>query len=293
MKKLAVPQYSALDVYEACLSEPRVAGNLQKYRDNQPQIVAAIEAYGAASQAYVWCGLPRVPRGNENQIIAGTLSKKDMTDLYSIAMVQSSGPARVVYDSIMVGANGRCPFCGGIGQTATLDHFLPKANFPLYSVLPSNLVPCCRDCNTGKSSSFSAVVGEQPLHPYFDAPKFFEERWVHGQLHRTDPVSVSYYVAAPADWTPLEGARAEAHFVDYKLAARFGIQAGAELAKVVDQRKRSLRFLSPADFREVLLDGASTTGFDLNGWNRTLYSALAETEWFCEADFNEPASYLD
>ncbi len=292
MRRIAAPHHVALEVFESCIVEARVAVNQQKYRDNQQHIVSAIGDYGAASQAFTWCGLPRVPRGNEGQIVAGTLSKKDMTDLYSIAMVSSSGEARRVYDEIMVRANGRCPFCGGIGQTSTLDHFLPKANFPLFSVLPSNLVPCCKDCNTGKSSSFGTQAHEQPLHPYFDAAKFFEQRWVHGQLHRSDPVSISYFAAPPEDWTPLERARAFAHFVDYKLAGRFGIQAGAELAKVVDQRKRSLRRLQAADFRDYLMDGATTNSSDLNGWNRTLYATLAATAWFCEADFNDPSSYL-
>ncbi|TPJ42888.1 HNH endonuclease signature motif containing protein [Mesorhizobium sp. B2-7-1] len=59
-----------------------------------------------------------------------------------------------------------CPFCGGLGHTWTLDHYLPKANFPAYSVNPSNLVPCCRDCNSGKNASFGAELHEQTLHPY-------------------------------------------------------------------------------------------------------------------------------
>ncbi|WP_430034907.1 hypothetical protein [Neorhizobium sp. BT27B] len=33
-------------------------------------------------------------------------------------------------------------------------------------------------------------------------------------------------------------------------------------------------------FREYLLEAADEPGYDLNGWNRTTYAALADTNWF-------------
>src|SRR5204862_24909 len=123
-----------------------------------------------------WAELDRLPNANGNVHVTGNLTKLDLMNLYSNQMVGSKGKARSIYDDILAAAGGFCPLCGELGQARTLDHYLPKANFPAYSVFPENLVPCCRDCNTGKNSSFPATRDKQALHPYLDKSAFFEER---------------------------------------------------------------------------------------------------------------------
>jgi hypothetical protein len=57
-----------------------------------------------------------------------------------------------------------CPMCGGTA-VSTLEHVLPKANYPEFAVLSFNLVPCCDGCQrrrSAKGKAFSFV------HPYFD-----------------------------------------------------------------------------------------------------------------------------
>jgi hypothetical protein len=58
--------------------------------------------------------------------------------------------------------------------------------------------------------------------------------------------------------------------------------------RVVETRARSLKGLTPESFKDFLLDNALSDGYVLNGWSRTLYQALAVTEWFICADFNDP-----
>jgi hypothetical protein len=62
-----------------------------------------------------------------------------------------------------------CPFCS-ISEAWTLDHYLPKEDYPIFSVYSRNLVPSCGRCNNLKCR---LVVDEQTdvrrfLHPYFD-----------------------------------------------------------------------------------------------------------------------------
>lgn len=60
-----------------------------------------------------------------------------------------------------------CPMCGSMG-VSTVDHYLPRADFPEWTIFSKNLVPAC-DCNSRRSTT---VCGSQPnervLHPYFD-----------------------------------------------------------------------------------------------------------------------------
>jgi len=60
-----------------------------------------------------------------------------------------------------------CPMCGSMG-TGTLDHLLPKAKYPQFSILSINLVPACHTCNNKRGEALTGRGGERVLHPYFD-----------------------------------------------------------------------------------------------------------------------------
>lgn len=292
MRKLATPPFDALETFDCCVAD---VGDLQlraNYVDNRASIEQANDAFRAADESADWSNLPRVPRGNADVVVVGTLTKKNLTDLYSTNMVGTSGPSRDIYDAILTSAGGFCPFCGGLGHVRSLDHYLPKSNFPAYSVHPSNLVPCCRDCNTGKNASFGQYTYQQTLHPYLDHARFFEEQWISAVVQPGKSILVQYRCTPPEAWQLNDKQRVQSHFDGYDLALRFSVQAGSEVSKVVSTRASSLKTLSPDSFRNYLLDGANSQSYVLNGWNRTMYAALAATDWFVQADFQNTDWYL-
>ncbi|MGY3138286.1 hypothetical protein ACVWZM_008968 [Bradyrhizobium sp. USDA 4501] len=61
-----------------------------------------------------------------------------------------------------------CPMCGSM-HSGTLDHYLPKATFPIFAVFSRNLVPACKCNSKRKEVCVGAAQGERVLHPYFDA----------------------------------------------------------------------------------------------------------------------------
>ena len=62
-----------------------------------------------------------------------------------------------------------CAMCGS-HHNGTLDHYLPKDQWPEFSILLRNLVPACSLCNSGAKGT--TVCGSAPLerflHPYYD-----------------------------------------------------------------------------------------------------------------------------
>ncbi|WP_452231777.1 hypothetical protein [Lacinutrix sp. MEBiC02595] len=46
-----------------------------------------------------------------------------------------------------------CPNCT-IEKVASLDHYIPKDEFPEFSVNPINLIPCCSTCNSKKKENW-------------------------------------------------------------------------------------------------------------------------------------------
>lgn len=60
-----------------------------------------------------------------------------------------------------------CPMCGGFGN-GTLDHYLPKDDYPEYSFFSKNLVPAC-NCNSLRGTTVKGAVSPaRVIHPYFD-----------------------------------------------------------------------------------------------------------------------------
>ena len=285
MKQLPLPNIDQANLLTECASNVANLDHRAKYIAHQHHFIQAATDFSAASISASWCNLQRVPIGRRETVIFGTMTKRELMGLYSDNMVGSKGISRQRYDEILVTADGKCPFCGGIGHAKTLDHYLPKANFPQYSICPGNLVPCCRDCNTLKRASFPTIATKQAIHPYQDGDHFFNERWVIGQVWNTEPISIVFVVSPPDGWTDQDKRRAEAHFKDYSLSSRYGVEVGPEITWLIDLRRTILSDSPPASFQAFLLDQANVGRLPLNGWKRTMYSALAGANWFHNMQF--------
>jgi hypothetical protein len=291
MKKLDPPTCTASRLFDLCtqeIADPALKACLEA---EKKLVEAKFIDYETHSGTQTWYQLPRVGRGDKDQVIVGSLTKRELTGLYTKGMVASKGDARKEYDHIRLIARDECPYCGGCGEmvvedaVGSLDHFLPKSRFPVYSVLPSNLVPACDVCNKGMGSSFPTDPNLQPLHPYFDAPHFFEQKWTTASVEEQNPPMVNFGVSPPADWAEKDKQRVAQHFKSCKLSGRYRSKVNSRISSLVDQRKNAHRDLTVAQFRSGLRDVADNPNLPINGWERTLYHALAESDWFCTDDF--------
>jgi len=78
-----------------------------------------------------------------------------------------------------------CPMCGSI-HSGTLDHYLPKEDYPIFSVFSQNLVPACK-CNSRRGRTlYGATLNERVLHPYFD--NCLGERLISAKIEDLGPV---------------------------------------------------------------------------------------------------------
>lgn len=64
-----------------------------------------------------------------------------------------------------------CPYCGNPLMPDTLDHFLPKEDWPEYAILANNLVPQCRSCAPIKGRRYycSDVMSAMFMHPMYSS----------------------------------------------------------------------------------------------------------------------------
>jgi hypothetical protein len=180
---------------------------------------------------------------------------------------------------------GRCAMCG-VGEAATLDHYLPKTSFSEFSVFALNLVPTCDPCNRKKATKFSALPGGQFLHAYFhplpNLPLLLAD------VEGIRPVVIDYRVAELGEVDPDTTARLSYQFNQLCLRDKFCRVAVGEIA----DRRVALRNYygpdeNPAQVRIYLQREAESTvaQLGLNHWKSALFNALAQSDQFCDGGF--------
>lgn len=223
--------------------------------------------------------IPKIDSTNDdNPIVVNELRRADLIKVYDQYFVGGTKPARKIYESILSSAKEQCPFCGGIGVPRNLDHFLPKAHFPQFSLFPRNLVPACRDCNMdGKGQKFSISAEDQIIQPYLDNDRFFVEQWIFCTYHLGHgavPGHFEYFVEAPINWQEVDIKRAKKHFSDFDLGRRYGIKAAERLGLVLRQVQTLKDKNLEAELRSIIFQPPIDMAPFPNHWTVGMHQAL-------------------
>lgn len=265
------------EVFELCISRVRNHALKARLEAIRPEITQAAADYDDAASTASLQNFPRLAR-------IGTVTKDELMNVYSGRMAKEGQPGRDVYDKLMTAAPRReCPLCGS-GKVMTLDHHLPKSEYPVLAVLPTNLVPSCYWCQRSKKQSYPTTAEEQTLHPYYD--DFELETWLRATVNTTSPASFTFYVDPPADWDAIVRERLTKHTEAFELFELFSINAASELV-IIRHRLNELFLSGGADEvrRHLIAEAASRQAGRLNSWETAMYVAAASSDWFCDGGF--------
>jgi hypothetical protein len=238
----------------------------------------------AASHQYEQSALTGALSAVPTQSAVGAVSRKEMSDVYTLRLAKAKAPGRIVYDEIISAVtNGRCPLCGH-RDVASLDHFLPSSLYPSLSVTPLNLVPACSDCNKAKRDHAPAGAEDVTMHPYFDDVE--DEPWLAADVVQTAPASLVFSVSAPAGWDAILTTRVEHHFAKFRLAPLYASQAAEELSNI----RYDLSNVHDAEGETGVKShlsamAASREQAHRNSWQTATYKALSASQWFCDEGF--------
>jgi hypothetical protein len=222
-------------------------------------------------------------------LVNGNVTNIDLKKLYTGQMV-AKPQGRVYYDQLLMSApQGLCPLCSH-GEATTLDHYLPKTKFPRLSTVPINLVPACKDCNTGKLADSPSGPTDETLHPYYD--NIENVKWLSADVNKTQPVSLTFRVSVHSTWDALLSARVVSHLDCFNLNILYASQAGRRLSGMKFNLENI--FSSPegaAGVKKYLTaEAASYEHVNLNSWESAMYRSLSEDDWFCAGGFRFIAS---
>lgn len=110
-------------------------------------------------------------RGNPEVVKRWSLVKevdgKKFVNLYKNPKEESVH--RPILESLRARTLQICPACGEDGTPNTLDHYLPKDDFPEFAITAANLSPMCDICQGEKKIKTVTAANERIfLHPYYD-----------------------------------------------------------------------------------------------------------------------------
>lgn len=224
----------------------------------------------------------------QEKLVNGNVTVDELKKLYSGQMVGKT-KGRIYYDRLLMSApKGVCPLCSH-GEAKTLDHYLPKAKYPRLSVVPINLVPACKDCNTGKLADSPTGPTDETLHPYYD--NIENVKWLVAEVNRTHPVTMTFRVSPHASWDPLLSARVASHLSCFNLNILYASQVARRLPGMKFNLERI--FSSPEGShgvqRYLEAEAVSNEHENLNSWESVMYRTLSENDWFCSGGFRSIA----
>jgi hypothetical protein len=238
------------------------------------EVVAASETYTAAARA------ASIQTLDPTEFHITSVTDRNFVRVYEDGMVRSSSAGRTLYDQLLNSApQGRCPLCGQ-RRVSSLDHYLPKALFPVLSVDPFNLVPSCSDCNKAKLDRHPRTETERTLHPYFDDVR--GDLWLKAQVVEQQPAALLFSAEGPPSWGSVLQSRVKTHFEVFGLRSLYGSQAAQELSSIRRYLTKLLVDGGSAEVQTYLLDQAeSRRHHEVNDWRTASYAAMAASGWFC------------
>jgi len=281
MRKLNKPLYNVRDYYITCLNGFRGEKLKHRFQSCIDTVESATSIYEEKAQEHKLFEV--VVSYNDYASIA--VSKTELKKLYEYQVAKKDRPGRTIYDELLLlPLNKMCPFCS-VGRVRNLDHFLPKAYLPIYSVVPINLVPSCRDCNQDKNADVPTKPSEQTLHPYFDDVS--EIQWLYARVaEEAIPPVIEYFTDVSAI-TPSELAtKVVAHFYAYNLGEIFSERAAEELSNISHECSMQLLNGGANILKQHLREKKYTYEKNYkNAWQVAMYEALEQSSWFYNGGF--------
>jgi hypothetical protein len=169
-----------------------------------------------------------------------------------------------------------CPYCS-LDTNPDLDHFLPKAVFPEFSLHARNLVPICTPCNRKKLNAIKAkgIDARLFLHPSSEPSQ--NARVLEADLTILGRnLTVAYRIDDAGFLCHDERALVLRHYRRLGLGARYARRARSHLASF----KASVKGRSQAAIGKALQSkiADSEVGEPVNSWRPALYRAVAARE---------------
>lgn len=203
-----------------------------------------------------------------------------MIYLYENKLVKSK-EGKKYYDFLKGNTRfGKCPYCGH-ERVETLDHYLPKSNYPIFSITPLNLIPACFSCNHKKLDEDINRYDEMVIHPYYD--DFSRIKWLKAEvIHDEDPFFY-FSVSKTEELSEEDYLRLDHHFEVFKLAELYSANASREFQNRKKYFKENILSYGKEEFiKDIKNEIDSRKEVETNTWEIAMLEAIINSQWFLD-----------
>ncbi|WP_323773899.1 HNH endonuclease [Alcanivorax sp.] len=175
-----------------------------------------------------------------------------------------------------------CPYCGILTPNST-DHYVPKDDYPEYSILAVNLVPCCLQCNGKKGDFWKSGGGRGVINFYLDSlpqEEILECRvGFDGGIPEVE-FSLNNHCGIDLNLFGL----ISSHYKRLNLFERFKDSSNDEITSTLDSVQSCSSPSSIEEVRGMLLINRDKkiARYGINYWKCALLKGLAHSDEFCD-----------
>ncbi|WCT11566.1 HNH endonuclease [Mucilaginibacter jinjuensis] len=171
-----------------------------------------------------------------------------------------------------------CPYCM-IDTPYSLDHYVGQTEFPEYSILTKNLVPCCLRCNNEKNKGWRTNSVKTFINFYDD--RFLQHRFLFADLMINAGVpSLQFRLSQPAQITNDQFALINRHFVALELLVKYAKKSNNRLTAEIQSIKD---FMAAGRTNASIIEDltiryrSSVRQYGPNYWESLVYPAIASS----------------
>lgn len=158
--------------------------------------------------------------GNPEKINISNIFSNDKEKFHNLYLNPKNTVKDKIIDVLKDHDLNYCPFCGNLGNPFTLDHYLPKENFPEYSIFSKNLVPMCGECQLHKSTKTIDKNNKRIfIHPYYD--NFAEKELLILKINFPYDQGTTFNLHVSNDLETAEKDICSRHFEELKIEKRY------------------------------------------------------------------------
>ena len=204
--------------------------------------------------------------------------KKDLITLYNY----KTKPFQQLNDILTTGENGTrqplCPFCT-INNVNTFDHFIPKNTFAELSDHPINLIPCCSECNSKKSTNWKEGNSRKYINFYID--DLPSTQYLYANIIIADStLNVKFEIRNEGNINNILFTRIKNHYTDLELCERFALNSDNIISELKNTLKVNQTYLLREQLKQIIIDTENKNReyYGFNYWRAILKIECCEND---------------
>lgn len=187
-----------------------------------------------------------------------------------------------IFDHLSEENQTKCPYCM-LSRPNTLEHYFDKDDYPEFSVYVPNLIPCCSECNSNKSTSvFDSNHNRKYIHFYHDLipeEQFLFVRFSFSKFDSVPQVNITLKFSEDNYYSSL----VKRHFENLSLISKYHNTIVDRLAPLLEEIRMNQQSGMPIELIITALRNrlkALSEHYGNNYWETCIYEGILNSPGF-------------